>query len=153
MELFHKSEENDFDAILADIQKEMNMGDIVKELGYGCTVSVSQCREIFSLFLPLTEDTLAKLLGSIARTHAGLEDNQSTFLNFTMALGYNTLSELPPLSNWNVDVLIDTIRHLVNNYVSSLYILFQIQSRAYTFMNLNVCFLLFSCLLHTGSRN
>ncbi|KAF7825292.1 CCR4-NOT transcription complex subunit 1 isoform X1 [Senna tora] len=112
MELFHKGGENDFDAILADIQKEMNMGDIVKELGYGCTVNVSQCREIFSLFLPLTEDTLAKLLGSIARTHAGLEDNQSTFLNFSMALGYSPLSELPPLSSWNIDVLIDTIKHL-----------------------------------------
>ncbi|KAK4267898.1 hypothetical protein QN277_024622 [Acacia crassicarpa] len=112
MELFHNGEENDFDAILADIQKEMNMGDIVKELGYGCTVSTSQCREIFSLFLPLTEDTLAKLLGSIARTHAGIEDNQSSFLNFSMALGYSTLSELPPLNSWNIDVLIDTIKHL-----------------------------------------
>ncbi|XP_028804636.1 CCR4-NOT transcription complex subunit 1 isoform X2 [Neltuma alba] len=112
MELFHKGEENDFDAILADIQREMNMGDIVKELGYGCTVSTSQCRDIFSLFLPLTEDTLAKLLGSIARTHSGMEDNQSSFLNFSMALGYSTLSELPPLNSWNIDVLIDTIKHL-----------------------------------------
>lgn len=124
MEFFHEGGENDFDVILADIQKEINMGDIVKELGYGCTVSVSQCREIFSLFLPLTEDILAKLLGSIARTHAGLEDNQSTFLNFSMALGYSTVSELPPLSSWNIDVLIDTIKHLVNICVSSLFFYF-----------------------------
>ncbi|MED6130919.1 hypothetical protein PIB30_005208 [Stylosanthes scabra] len=68
MELFHDSAENDFDAILADIQKEMNMGDIVKELGYGCTVDVSQCKEIFSLFLPLTDSALSKLLGAIAHT-------------------------------------------------------------------------------------
>ncbi|XP_054784760.1 uncharacterized protein LOC129291440 isoform X2 [Prosopis cineraria] len=112
MELFHKAEDNDFEAILADIQKEMNMGDIVKELGYGCTVSNPLCREIFSLFLPLTEDTLAKLLGSIAWSHAGMDDNQSSFLNFRMALGYSTLSELPPLNSWNIDVLIDTIKHL-----------------------------------------
>lgn len=115
MELFHKGEENDFDAILADIQKELNMGDIVKELGYGCTVSTSQCREFFSLFLPLTEETLAKLLGCIAWTHAGKEDNQSSFLNFCMALGFSTLSELPPLDSWNIDVLIDTITHLVSS--------------------------------------
>lgn len=114
MEVFHETGENDFDAILADIQKEMNMGDIVKELGYGCTVDVSQCREIFSLFLPLTDNTLSKLLGSIARTHAGLEDNQSTFLTFGAALGYNNLSELPPLNSWNIDVLVDTIKHLVS---------------------------------------
>ncbi|KAI4354776.1 hypothetical protein L6164_003615 [Bauhinia variegata] len=112
MELFHECGDNDFDAILADIQKEMNMGDIVKELGYECTVSVSQCKEIFSLFLPLTENTIAKLLGAIARTHMGLEDNQSLFLTFGMALGLSTLSELPPLNSWNIDVLIDTIKHL-----------------------------------------
>lgn len=113
MELFHDSGENDFDAILADIQKEMNMGDIVKELGYGCTVDVSQCKEIFSLFLPLTEHTLSKLLGAIACTHYGLEDNQNTYLNFRAAHGYN-VSELPPLNSWNIDVLIDTVKHLVS---------------------------------------
>ncbi|KAL9303652.1 hypothetical protein ACSQ67_020915 [Phaseolus vulgaris] len=111
MELFHDSGENDFDAILADIQKEMNMGDIVKELGYGCTVDVSQCKDIFSLFLPLTEHTLSKLLGAIACTHTGLEDNQNTYLNFRAAHGYN-VSELPPLNSWNIDVLIDTVKHL-----------------------------------------
>nr|XP_025640967.1 CCR4-NOT transcription complex subunit 1 isoform X1 [Arachis hypogaea] len=112
MELFHDSVENDFDAILADIQKEMNMGDIVKELGYGCTVDVSQCKEILSLFLPLTDSALSKLLGAIARTHAGLEDNKCTFLTFGAALGYNNLSELPLPNSWNIDVLIDTIKQL-----------------------------------------
>lgn len=114
MELFHEPGENDFDAILADIQKEMNMGDIVKELGYGCTVDVSQCKEILSLFLPLTDSTLSKLLGAIAHTHAGLEYNQGTFLTFGTALGYN-LSELPLLNSWNIDVLIDTIKQLVSS--------------------------------------
>ncbi|MCI03870.1 CCR4-NOT transcription complex subunit, partial [Trifolium medium] len=109
---FNECEENDFDAILADIQKEMNMGDIVKELGYGCTVDVSQCKEVLSLFLPLTDNMLSKLLGAIAHTHAGLEDNQSTFLTFGAALGYNNLSELPPLNSWNIDVLIDTVKNI-----------------------------------------
>ncbi|KAK7277081.1 hypothetical protein RIF29_18231 [Crotalaria pallida] len=122
MELFHQSGEDDFDAILADIQKEMNMGDIMNELGYRCTVDVSQCKEIFSLFSPLTDNTLSKLLGSIARTHAGLEDNQSTFETFGAALGCNlselpplndlSKTKLPPLNSWNIDVLIDTIRQL-----------------------------------------
>ncbi|XP_039684486.1 CCR4-NOT transcription complex subunit 1 isoform X2 [Medicago truncatula] len=111
-EFLHECEENDFDAILADIQKEMNMGDIVKELGYGCTVDVSQCKEVLSLFLPLTDNMLSKLLGAIAHTHAGMEDNQSTFLTFGAALGYNNLSELPPLNSWNIDVLIDTVKNL-----------------------------------------
>ncbi|WJX85826.1 hypothetical protein P8452_68221 [Trifolium repens] len=109
---FNECEENDFDAILADIQKEMNMGDIVKELGYGCTVDVSQCKEVLSLFLPLTDNMLSKLLGAIAHTHAGLEDNQNTFLTFGAALGYDNLSELPPLNSWNIDVLIDTVKNI-----------------------------------------
>ncbi|KAL2319967.1 hypothetical protein Fmac_028936 [Flemingia macrophylla] len=111
MELFHECGENDFDAILADIQREMSMGDIVKELGYGCTVDVSQCKEIFSLFSPLTENTLSKLLGAIACTHTGLEDNQNTYLTFRAAHGYS-VSELPPLNSWNIDVLIDTVKQL-----------------------------------------
>jgi len=77
MDLFHDCAEDDFDSILAEMEKEMSMGDIMKELGYGCTVNASQCKEILSLFLPLTEITLSKILGTIARTQAGLEDNQN----------------------------------------------------------------------------
>ncbi|KAL5134610.1 CCR4-NOT transcription complex subunit 1 [Glycine soja] len=111
MELLHDSGENDFDAILADIQKEINIGDIVKELGYGCTVDVSGCKEILSLFLPLTDNALSKLLGAIAYSNTGLEDNQNTYLTFRAAHGYN-VSELPLLNSWNIDVLIDTVKQL-----------------------------------------
>lgn len=114
MDLLHGSEENDFDAILAEMEKEMSMGDIMKELGYGCTVDVSQCKEILSLFLPLTEITISKILGTIACTHAGLEDNQNTFSSFSMSLGCNTSSDLPLLNSWNIDVLIETIQQLVS---------------------------------------
>ncbi|XP_024032955.1 CCR4-NOT transcription complex subunit 1 [Morus notabilis] len=115
MDLLHGSEENDFDAILAEMEKEMSMGDIMKELGYGCTVDASQCKEILSLFLPLTEVTISKILGTIACTHADLEDNQNTLSTFSMALGCNTSSDLPLLNSWNIDVLIDTIQQLAPN--------------------------------------
>ncbi|VVA30197.1 PREDICTED: CCR4-NOT mRNAion complex [Prunus dulcis] len=110
--LFHESGENDFDAILAEMEKEMSMGDIMKELGYGCTVDSSQCKEILSLFLPLTEFTISKILGMISCTHAGLEDNQNTFSTFRLALGDSTLSDMPMLNTWNIDVLVDTIKQL-----------------------------------------
>lgn len=112
--MFHVSREDDFDSILAEMEKEMSMGDIMKELGYGCTANASQCMEIFSLFLPLTEITVAKILGTIARTQAGLEDNQNTFSTVSLALGCSTLSDLPSLSSWNIDVLIDSIKQLVS---------------------------------------
>ncbi|KAB1225230.1 CCR4-NOT transcription complex subunit 1 [Morella rubra] len=104
--------EDDFDSILAEMEKEMSMGDIMKELGYGCTVNASQCREILSLFLPLTEITVSKILGTIARTQSGLEDNQNTFSTFSLALGCSSSSDLPLLNSWNIDVLIDTINQL-----------------------------------------
>lgn len=114
--------EDDFDSILAEMEKEMSMGDIMKELGYGCTVNASQCREILSLFLPLTEITVSKILGTIARTQSGLEDNQNTFSTFSLALGCSSSSDLPLLNSWNIDVLIDTIKQLV-----SLLLLFLLQ--------------------------
>lgn len=114
-DLFHECGNNDFDDILAEMEKEMSMGDVMKELGYGCTVDTSQCKEILSLFLPLTEITLSRILGTIARTHAGLEDSQNTFSTFNLALGCSTLSDLPPLSSWNVDVLVKTIKQLVSS--------------------------------------
>ncbi|KAM5554755.1 hypothetical protein ABKV19_022924 [Rosa sericea] len=119
-DLFRESGENDFDAILAEMEKEMSMGDIMKELGYGCTVDSSQCKEILSLFLPLNEITISKILGTIACTHAGLEDNQNTFSTFRLALGYSTSSDLPMLNTWNIDVLVDTINQLApdTNWIS-----------------------------------
>ncbi|XP_015889443.2 uncharacterized protein LOC107424219 isoform X1 [Ziziphus jujuba] len=112
MDMFHECVDNDFDAILAEMEKEMSMGDILKELGYGCTVDPLQCKEILSLFLPLTEITISKILGTIACTHTGLEDNQNTLSTFGLALGCSTLTDLPALNTWNVDVLVDTINQL-----------------------------------------
>ncbi|XP_048431931.1 CCR4-NOT transcription complex subunit 1 isoform X3 [Pyrus x bretschneideri] len=112
VDLLHENGENNFDAILSEMEKEISMGDIMKELGYGCTVDSSQCSEILSLFLPLTEITISKILGMIASTHVGLEDNQNTFSTFRLALGNSTLSDLPMLNTWNIDVLVDTIKQL-----------------------------------------
>ncbi|XP_022770231.1 CCR4-NOT transcription complex subunit 1-like isoform X3 [Durio zibethinus] len=113
MDFFNESGENDFDALLAEMEKEMSMGDIIKELGYGCTVDVAHCKDILSLCSPLTEITISRILGTIASTYVGLEDNQTTFSTFSLALGCSTLPDLPPLSSWNIDVLIKTIKQLV----------------------------------------
>ncbi|XP_007052185.2 PREDICTED: CCR4-NOT transcription complex subunit 1 [Theobroma cacao] len=112
MDFFNESGENDFDALLAEMEKEMSMGDIIKELGYGCTVDAARCKDILSLCLPLTEMTISRILGTIAHTYVGLEDNPTAFSTFCLALGCSTSSELPPLCSWNIDVLIKTIKQL-----------------------------------------
>lgn len=113
MNFLNGSDEDDFDAVLAEMEKEMSMADIMKELGYGCTVSVQRCKEMFSHFSPLTEVTIARILGTISRTYAGLEDNQNAFSTFLSALGSNIGSDISTLNSWNADVLIDSIKELV----------------------------------------
>ncbi|XP_039063628.1 CCR4-NOT transcription complex subunit 1-like isoform X2 [Hibiscus syriacus] len=112
MDFFNESGENDFDTLLEEMEKEVSMADIIKELGYGCTVDAAHCKEILSLCLPLTEITISRILGTIVFTYAGLEDNQTTFSTFSLVLGCHTTYDLPSLSSWNIDVLIKTIKQL-----------------------------------------
>lgn len=104
--------EDDFDVLLADMEKEMSIADIMKELGYGCTASILQCKEMLSLFLPLTEVTVARILGMVVRTRSGIEDNLNMFSTFRTALGSISAADPSPLSSWNADVLIDAIKQL-----------------------------------------
>ncbi|KZV18909.1 hypothetical protein F511_17815 [Dorcoceras hygrometricum] len=112
LDLFNEGDEDNFDAILAEMEKESSMADMMNELGYGCTANVSQCKEMLSLFLPLSDVTIAKILGTIARTYAGLDDSQNVFSTFCSALGGNIGLEQPSFNSWNVDVLVDSIRQL-----------------------------------------
>ncbi|XP_057807321.1 uncharacterized protein LOC131021995 isoform X2 [Salvia miltiorrhiza] len=112
LELLNEGGEDDFDAILAEMEKEISMADVMCELGYGCTANVAQCKEMLSLFLPLTDATVAKILGTIARTYAGLDDSQNVFATFRSALGGNGVPDVPSLNSWNVDVLVDSLKQL-----------------------------------------
>ncbi|CAI0400959.1 unnamed protein product [Linum tenue] len=108
----YESKESEFDAILADMEKEMSVGDIVKELGYECMSDATHCIEILTPFQPLIEITVSKILGKIVCNQAGLEDNQSTFSTFSTALGYNISNDLATVSSWDVGVFVRTIKQL-----------------------------------------
>ncbi|KAL2234042.1 UNVERIFIED_CONTAM: CCR4-NOT transcription complex subunit 1 [Sesamum indicum] len=112
IDLLNEGVEDDFDAILAEMEKEISMADVMSELGYGCTVNVSQCKEMLSLFLPLSDATIAKIIGTIARTYSGLDDNQTVFATFRSALGGNSIMDLPPVDSWDGEVLVDSIKQL-----------------------------------------
>lgn len=99
----------------------MSIADIMKELGYGCTANVLQCKEMLSLFLPLTEVTVARILGMVVHTRSGIEDNQNVFSTFRAALGSSTVSDPSPLNSWNADVLIDAIKQLVGSITLNIY--------------------------------
>ncbi|KAJ0235619.1 Transcription regulator [Hirschfeldia incana] len=104
---------NEFEAILAEIDKEVSVGDLMGELGCGFTADAQQCKEILSNFAPLTEATIARILGNVARTAcADREDNHTTFPTFALALGCCIPTELPTPRSWNADILIETIKQL-----------------------------------------
>ncbi|KAK4802906.1 hypothetical protein SAY86_001109 [Trapa natans] len=110
----------DFDAVLTEMEEETSMGDIIKEIGYGCTVNDFQCKEILSWFLPLNEVTISRLLGTIARTHVGLQDNYHASSTFCMAFGGSVWSDVPSPSSWDAQVLVDSIKQLASeiNWIS-----------------------------------
>ncbi|KAG9452304.1 hypothetical protein H6P81_005208 [Aristolochia fimbriata] len=112
LDLLFESKDNDFDILLQEIEAEISMADIVKELGYGCTVNSSQCKQILSLFSPLNEVTLSRIVSTVARTHTGLEDGQNTYSTFCSALGWGSATDSSLLNSWSVDVLTDSIKQL-----------------------------------------
>ncbi|KAJ4956450.1 hypothetical protein NE237_013233 [Protea cynaroides] len=120
LDLFYESNESDFDAVLAEIEKEISMADVMKELGYGFTINVSHCKEVLSLFQPLTEGTISQVLSTIARTHSCLEDSQNTYSIFCSALSGSSVPDSSCLNSWNVDILVDSIKQLApgTNWVS-----------------------------------
>ncbi|KAJ0736881.1 putative CCR4-Not complex component, Not1, MIF4G-like domain superfamily [Helianthus annuus] len=112
MDFLNEGNENEFDNILAEMEREMNMADMLKELGYKCTSDVSLCKDVLSSFSPLTETTVARILGTIIRSDAGLPDHENAFSTFFSAIGRGTLSDMPSLNSWNTDVLIESIKQL-----------------------------------------
>ncbi|KAL5812656.1 hypothetical protein ACOSQ3_027606 [Xanthoceras sorbifolium] len=112
LDIFNGCSENEFDAIVAEMESETSMADIMRELGYGCTVNCSHCIEVLTFFSPLTEVTLSRIVSTIARSYTGLEDNQSSYSTFCSAIGGTATSDLSCFSSWNIDVLVDSIMQL-----------------------------------------
>ncbi|KAL0703038.1 hypothetical protein Bca4012_069463 [Brassica carinata] len=102
----------EFDAILAEIDKEISVGDLMGELGCDVTADAQQCKDILSSFAPLTEATISRILANVARTCADLEDNHTTFSTFCLVLGCCIPTELSTPMSWSVDILTETIKQL-----------------------------------------
>nr|XP_043622240.1 CCR4-NOT transcription complex subunit 1-like [Erigeron canadensis] len=112
MDYLNEGNDNEFDAILAEMEREMNMADMLKEMGYNCTSDVSLCKDMLSSFSPLTEVTIARILGTIVRSDTSLQDHENAFSTFCSALGRGGLTDIPLLNSWNTDVLIESFRQL-----------------------------------------
>ncbi|KAE8802442.1 CCR4-NOT transcription complex subunit 1-like [Hordeum vulgare] len=103
LEMYLDSTNDDFESLLSEIGKEISMADIVIELGYGCTVDSTQCKEILSTFQPLDDLAISKLLGAVIGTQNSLGEAHNTYATFVSAIRNTHLSESPQLTTWNTD--------------------------------------------------
>ncbi|KAF2936785.1 hypothetical protein DAI22_03g002600 [Oryza sativa Japonica Group] len=100
----------DSELLLSEIEKEITMADIVTELGYGCTVDTTHCKEILSIFEPLDDVAVSKLVGAVIGTHNVLVEAHNTYAMFVSAI--SNMNDSPQLTTWNTDVLVDSINEL-----------------------------------------
>lgn len=114
LKMYFGSTDDDLELLLSEIGKEIGMADIVTDLGYGCTVDSSHCKEILSIFEPLDDVAISKLLGAVVGTHLGLGEAHNTYATFVSAIHNSHTSDSPQLTKWNTDVLVDSINELVS---------------------------------------
>ncbi|OEL27045.1 CCR4-NOT transcription complex subunit 1 [Dichanthelium oligosanthes] len=112
LEMYFGSIDDNFESLLSEIGKEIALADIVTELGYRCTVDNAHCKEILSIFEPLDDVAISKLLGAVVGTHNGLGEAQNTHATFVSAIRNSHTSDSPQLTKWNTDVLVDSINEL-----------------------------------------
>ncbi|XP_062209520.1 uncharacterized protein LOC133911335 isoform X2 [Phragmites australis] len=112
LEMYCGSMDDDFESLLSEIGKAISMADIVTELGYGFTVDSTHCKEILSIFEPLDDLAISKLLGAVVGTHNGLGEAHNTYATFVSAIRNSHTSDSPQLTTWNADVLVDSINEL-----------------------------------------
>ena len=102
------------DDILTQLEEATDVANIMEELGYGCTIDVSHCKDILSFFSPLKEETVSKIISMVVRTHTGLEDAHGTHSTFYTSMFNSSITDSSWLSSWNIDVLLDSIKQLVS---------------------------------------
>lgn len=114
LEMYFGSTDDDFESLLSEIGKDISMSDIVAELGYGCTVDSTHCKEILSIVEPLDDLAISKLLGAVVGIHNGLGGTHYTYAMFVSAIHNSHMNDSPQLTKWNTNVLVDSINELVS---------------------------------------
>lgn len=117
MEMYIGSFDDDFDSLLSEIGKEISMADIITELGYGCTADIAHCKDILSLFEPLDDLGISKLLGAVVTTAAGLGEAHNTYSTFISAFGNSHTNDSFQSTAWDINVLVDSINEIVSFFL------------------------------------
>lgn len=99
---------------MEQLDNAVEASDIMEELGYNCTVGAAQCKEFLSFFSVLNEDSIARIMAMVARTHTGLEDGHGSYGTFFGAFsGSAPVDGLWATNTWNIEILVDAIKDAV----------------------------------------
>ncbi|KMZ57698.1 hypothetical protein ZOSMA_82G00100 [Zostera marina] len=112
LELFEECSQCNLDSVIPVKEVTSDMAEIIGELGYGFTIDSERCMGIMSFFSPLTESTIAKLLGTIGCTHVYPEDNLNIYSTFSSLFDFGTIADGTRPTSWNIDVLVESIKKL-----------------------------------------
>lgn len=90
---------------------DASLADLILERGYSCTASPDECRSTLMQFgvREITPSSVAKVLGMMARTPTGLNDQGQVSSGWDLS----DKTEKPGVNTWNVDVFISVVQDLV----------------------------------------
>eukprot|EP01045_Picozoa_sp_COSAG04_P035455 COSAG04_NODE_8193_length_1008_cov_1.465347_1_plen_313_part_10 len=100
-------------SISSQMSTACSAADLIKDLGYSCTSSVSNLEEVLAQYPNTNEEDLAHIVGMMASTHSGLDDSLNLQQTFVASLappaasvGLSTGADKvgPGCTEWNVDV-------------------------------------------------
>eukprot|EP01046_Picozoa_sp_COSAG06_P060325 COSAG06_NODE_12791_length_1329_cov_0.634959_2_plen_236_part_01 len=114
-------------SISSQMSTACSAADLIKDLGYSCTSSVSNLEEVLAQYPNTNEEDLAHIIGMMAATHSGLDDSLNLQQTFVASLqppaasvGLSTGADKagpPACTAWNVDVFVQTVKRMFPNTI------------------------------------
>lgn len=98
--------------LLANIQSvSKNAAEVMEDLGYSVLSCKSNFKEVLSFCLPLKEHEIALMVGMMARTHTGQQENFQLY-SFDESSKWDSKTSA---KTWNINVFVETISELYKN--------------------------------------
>ena len=90
-----------------------SLADVIIELGYNSSATAGRFKDLLLQFPKLSEEELARLFGTVAQTHSGLEDSHGLQGPFVAAFSSASV-ETGPLNGWNLNAIAEAIHDTVS---------------------------------------
>eukprot|EP01119_Soliformovum_irregulare_P023182 TRINITY_DN8072_c0_g1_i1.p1 TRINITY_DN8072_c0_g1~~TRINITY_DN8072_c0_g1_i1.p1 ORF type:complete len:2236 (-),score=833.72 TRINITY_DN8072_c0_g1_i1:325-7032(-) len=100
------------DSFLDELAATCHISALMEDIGYSCCESPSTLKDLLAQFPPLNELDVARIIGMMARTHAGLDASpQPLFVDFPPKQSNSDRGE-SNLKTWNINIFSDVIKEM-----------------------------------------